>query len=114
MEIKPSGKAGLCLWLARVNFNLQILPLYMNDSELYSTVEALAAKCIRLEAKCYALSVCVSALAIRQGVSPEKAAATIEKQIDLAHQKLLGKIEDLDPGTAANLDRRSSLGDIFG
>jgi hypothetical protein len=85
----------------------------MSDSEIADTLQALGAKCIRLEAKCHALSVCLSALAVRQGISPEKAVAVIEKQIALAHQQLLERIEDIDPKSAATLDRRPSLDDLF-
>jgi len=85
----------------------------MNDSQIQSTIQALAAKYIRLEAKCYALSVCIQSLAERQGIPPDKAAAVIERQVDLAHQTILEKIENIDPATAATLDQRHSLGNLF-
>jgi hypothetical protein len=86
----------------------------MNDSEIPKTVEALAAKCLLLEAKCYALALCFQSLAAKQGISPERAATVLNEQIDLAHQTLLEKVEDMDPATAANLDRRPSSSDLFG
>jgi hypothetical protein len=44
---------------------------------------------------------------------PDKAASVIEQQVDLAHQTILEKIESLDPATAATLDQRHSLGNLF-
>jgi len=52
-------------------------------------------------------------MAVRQGISPEKARAVIDKQIALAHQRLLEKVEKVDPQIAATLDDRPPLDDIF-
>jgi predicted RNase H-like HicB family nuclease len=76
-------------------------------------VESLLARSLYLEAKCDALIVCMFEMAVRQGISPEKARAVIDKQIALAHQRLLEKVEKVDPQIAATLDDRPPLDDIF-
>ena len=82
----------------------------MNDTQLLKTIEALAAKCVRLEARCDALDVVLCALAMRSGIPKDRVATAIDRQTAKAHQTRLERVEDLDPGTGASLDRRP-LGD---
>ena len=85
----------------------------MNDSQFLKVIEDLTAKCIRLEARCDALDTALCVLAIRHGIPRERIEAAIDKATALHHQKRLERIESLDPGLAASLDRRA-IGDVLG
>lgn len=77
------------------------------------TIHAIAAKCLRLEAKIFALSQCVQALAERQGIAPDKFADVLNEKIEESHQRILEKVEDIDPAEAAILDQRHLLKNLF-
>lgn len=78
----------------------------MIDSQILHTIEALAAKCIRLEARCDALGVALAVVAARQGLPPEKVLAAVDKLTARCHQAALERIEDIDAGLAASVDLR--------
>lgn len=85
----------------------------MSDAEILKVIESLTAKSIRLEARCDALDVVLCAVSKHHGMDPSKVAAAIEKLTSHYHQKRLERIETLDPGTAAAVDCRTGLPDLF-
>lgn len=85
----------------------------MTDSQILKAIEGLTAKCTRLEARCAALDAVACMLAMRQSIPRAQIEAALDKVAARAHQRLLERAEDIDPGLAASLDRRA-LGDDLG
>jgi len=78
----------------------------MNDDLYIKAIQAVGAKCIRLEARCDALASFLGVLATKHGMSEKVVAETLEKSAEQFHQARLERLEDVDPGGAAGLDFR--------
>ena len=78
----------------------------MSEDQYIKAIQAVAAKCIRLEARCDALGSFLGVLAMKQGMTEKQVADVLEKATEEFHQRRLTSLEDVDPAGAAGLDLR--------